>query len=80
MHIGSTKFLEEGPPEIEYNADGAICERCLGVDRRDNHEEEVVEEAINKDNDNEIPKQKVRQIRKEKEQVKRDIEREEIWQ
>ena len=66
MHIGSNKFLKEGPSEIEYNADSIICERYLGLDWYDNHEEKVAKKAINKDDNNKTPKQKARQIRKEK--------------
>lgn len=78
MYIRSTRFLEKRRPEIEYNADGAICGRCSGLDWRNNHEEEVAKETINKDDDDETLKQKARQIRKEKKRVKRNAEREKI--
>lgn len=60
MHIGLTKFLEEEPPEIEYNVDSAIHGRYFGLDWCDKHKEEIVEEVINKDDDNKTPKQKAR--------------------
>lgn len=56
MHIWSTKFVEERPLEIEYNADDVICRRYPGLNWHDNHKEKVVKEVINKDNDNETPK------------------------
>lgn len=54
------------PSKIEYNTNGAIHGRCAGLDWCNNHKEEVAEEAINKNNNNETPKQKTRQIRNEK--------------
>lgn len=56
MHISLTNFLKEVPSEIRYNADGAICERFFGLNRHHNHEKEVAEKAINKD-DNQKRKQ-----------------------
>lgn len=37
IYIGSTKFLEKGPLEINYNANCAICLKCPALDWRDNH-------------------------------------------
>lgn len=56
MHIWSTKFVEERPLQIEYNAVDAICRMCSGLNWHDNHKEKVVKEVINKDNNNETPK------------------------
>lgn len=48
------------------------------MDWRNNHKEEVAKEAINKNNDEETLKQKIRQIRKEKQWVKHNTKREKI--
>lgn len=66
IYIGLIKFLKERPFEIEYDADSAFCEKCLGLDWYNNYEKEVAEEVINKADDNKTPKQKAIQMKKEK--------------
>lgn len=78
IYIGSTKFLEKRFFKIEYNNENTICRRYLGLNWRYNYEEKVTKETIYEDNDDENSKEKVRQIKKEKQWVKRNMEREEI--
>ena len=65
IHVGLTKLLEKRPFEIKYNFDDAICGNCLGLDWRNNHRKKVAKKAINKNDDEKTPKEKIRQIRKE---------------
>lgn len=78
IYIGPTKFLEKEPFEIEYNTDSTICGRYPSLDWHNNHKGKIVKKTINKNDNDETSKQKVRQIRENKQQVKHNVKKKEI--
>lgn len=56
MHIRSTKFLKKRSFKIEYNDNGAICERYSSLAWRDNCKKKVAKEAMNQDDNKKTSK------------------------
>lgn len=67
MHIGPTRFLKFGLPNVEYNSEGRLYKRYTGIDWGDKGEIAVaMATGDNKVADDKDPRKKTRQLKKEK--------------
>ncbi len=71
MHIGPTRFLEDGAPNAEFDANGRLCTGSTSLDWDDNAVAEAIATVEDNEDEEEDPREKNRQLKRKKQHQKR---------
>ncbi len=71
MHIGLTRFLEDGAPIAEFDADERLRTRSTGLDWDDSAVGKAIAAVEDDEDEEEDPREKNRRLKREKQRQKR---------